>query len=39
MDEEGFEMMMFYFLFLRRKPKINKSALKTNENSCEDSNF
>ena len=23
MDEEEFEMMMYYFLFLRRKPKIN----------------
>ena len=23
MDEEEFEIMVFYFLFLRRKPKIN----------------
>ena len=23
MDEEEFEMMMYYFLFLRRKPKTN----------------
>ena len=23
MDEEKFEMMMYYFLFHRRKPKIN----------------
>ena len=23
MDEEEFEMMIYYFLFLQRKPKIN----------------